>query len=227
MLANHVSGRFRLALFVLAAGVGVVMLIVCANLSNLLLARSANRQKEIAIRTALGAGKWRLVRQMLTESVVLSLCGAALGLLMAFAGTRVLAHLSAFSVPLLADVHIDGASLGFTLAIAIVTGLLFGAFPALQVPSGKLHDVLKDSTRGSSQGRGHAWVRSSLVVSEIGLACVLLVGAGLLIRSFLRVMDMDLGFHPERAAALRVDPPANYSTPRHSTIFISMKRCGE
>ena len=220
-LAAHVSGRVRPALLVLAGAVGGVMLIVCANLSNLLLARSASRQKEIAIRTALGAGKWQLIRQMLTESLALSFCGAVLGLVLAFAGTRALAHLSAVSIPLLSDVHIDGIALGFTLLVAIATGLIFGVAPALQVPGVKLHDVLKDANRGSSQGRGHAWIRNGLVVSEIGLACVLLVGAGLLIRSFLRVMDVDLGFRPERAAALRIDPPATYSTQAQHNIYFN------
>ena len=212
LVSAHISGRLRPALLVLACAVGVVMLIVCANLSNLLLARSATRQKEIAIRAALGAGKARLIRQMLTESLVLSFLGAALGLLLAFAGTRLLAHLDAVSIPLLASVHVDATALAFTLLIAILTGIVFGLFPAFQVPGLALHDVLKDSNRGSSQGRGHAWVRSSLVVSEIALACVLLVGAGLLIRSFLRVLDVDLGFRPERAAALRIDPNSAYST---------------
>src|SRR5579862_6395378 len=121
MLANHVSGRIRSAVSVLAVAVGVVMLIVCANLSNLLLARSASRQKEIAIRTALGAGKGRLIRQLLTESVVLSLCGSVLGLALALLGTRVLAHLNGVSVPLLASVHVDGVALTFTVIIAVCT----------------------------------------------------------------------------------------------------------
>lgn len=220
LLANYVSGRVRPALQVLACAVGVVMLIVCANLSNLLLARSASRQKEIAIRAALGAGKGRLIRQMLTESVVLACCGAALGLLLAFIGTRLLAHLTSVSIPLLSDVQLDFTAVGFTLLIAILTGILFGLFPAFQVPGLALHDTLKDANRGSSQGSGHSWIRSALVVSEIALACVLLVGAGLLIRSFLRVLDIDLGFHPERAAALRIDPNSSYSTQeKHNAYF--------
>ena len=182
------------------------MLIVCANLSNLLLARTATRQKEMAIRAALGAGRSRLIRQMLTESIVLSCCGAVLGLVLAVAGTRVLAHLDAFSIPLLESVRIDGDALAFTLLIAVLTGLIFGLVPALQVPALAVHDALKDTARGSSQGRQHTWIRGALVVSEIAFACVLLVGAGLLMRSFLRVLDVNLGFQPERAAAMRVDP---------------------
>jgi predicted permease len=210
-LAEHVNGRLRLALIVLAGAVGAVMLIVCANLSNLLLARTAARQKEIAIRTALGAGRRRLIGQMLTEGVALSCLGAAAGILLAFAGTRLLANLEAVSIPLLHDVRLDPAALGFTLLAAVVTGVIFGLAPALQTPAEALHDVLKDSTRGSTAGRGRSWMRSALVVSEIAFACVLLVGAGLLVRSFLRVLDVNLGFHPERAAALRVDPDSRIS----------------
>jgi predicted permease len=220
-LAQHVSGQLRPTLVVLACAVGVVMLIVCANLSNLLLARGATRKKEIAIRTAMGAGRGRLIGQMLTESLVLSCCGAALGLLLAFVGTRALAHLTSVSIPLLSDVRIDARVLGFTLVAAVLTGLLFGLVPALQVQDLKLHDTLKDSNRGSSQGRGHAWIRGALVVSEIGLACVLLVGAGLLIRSFLRVLDVNMGFRPERAAALRIDPNASYKTQEQKNSYFT------
>jgi predicted permease len=220
-LAQHVSGQLRPTLLVLACAVGVVMLIVCANLSNLLLARGAGRQKEIAIRAAMGAGRGRLIGQMLTESVVLSCCGAAVGLLLAFIGTRALAHLTSVSIPLLSDVRIDARVLGFTLVAALLTGLLFGLVPALQAQDLKLHDTLKDSNRGSSQGRGHAWIRGALVVSEIGLACVLLVGAGLLIRSFLRVLDVNMGFRPERAAALRIDPNSSYKTQEQKNSYFT------
>ncbi|HEY6388947.1 MAG TPA: ABC transporter permease [Candidatus Acidoferrum sp.] len=220
-LAQHVSGQLRPTLLVLACAVGVVMLIVCANLSNLLLARAATRKKEIAIRTAMGAGRGRLIGQLLTESLVLSGCGAALGLVLAFIGTRALAHLTSVSIPLLSDVRIDARVLGFTLVAALLTGLLFGLVPALQVQDLKLHDTLKDSNRGSSQGRGHAWIRGALVVSEIGLACVLLVGAGLLIRSFLRVLDVNMGFRPERAAALRIDPNSSYKTQEQKNSYFT------
>jgi predicted permease len=152
----------------------------------------------------------RLVRQMLTESVVLSCCGAVLGLLLAVFGTRTLAHLSGFAIPLLESVHVDATALAFTLLIAVVTGLFFGLVPALQVSAKTLHTSLKDANRGSSQGRSHTWVRNALVVSEIALACVLVVGAGLLVRSFLRVMEVNLGFQPEHAVALRIDPDASY-----------------
>jgi predicted permease len=221
-LSQHVSGRIRPALVLLACAVGVVMLIVCANLSNLLLARGASRQKEIAIRSALGATKPRLVRQMLTESVVLSSGGAALGLLLAFAGTRALSHLSGVAIPMLRSVHIDGVTLAFTLAAAILTGLFFGLVPALHVPGPKLHESLKDAHRGSSAGAGHAWIRSALVVSEIALACMLVAGAGLLIHSFLRVLDVNMGFHPEHAVALRIDPNrSSYPTQEQRNAYFT------
>jgi predicted permease len=220
LLEEHVTGRLRPALFVLACAIGVVMLIVCANLSNLLLARSATRQKEMAIRAALGAGRGRLIRQMLTESIVLSGCGAVLGLMFAAAGTRVLRHLDAFRIPLLESVHVDFGALGFTLLLAVLTGLVFGLVPALQVPATDVHDSLKEATRGSSQGRKHSWIRGALVISEVALACILLVGAGLLIRSFLRVLDVNLGFQPERAAALRVDPSSQYITQAERNAYL-------
>jgi predicted permease len=209
-LADHVNGRMRLAIWVLAGAVGVVMLIVCANLSNLLLARSASRQKEIAIRTALGAGRGRLIAQTLTEGIVLSCSGAIVGLLLAIGGTKTLARLDAVSVPLLQSVHTDMTTLAFTLVVAVVTGIVFGLAPAMQAPEAGLHNALKDASRGSTGSR--AWVRNALVVSEIAFACVLLVGAGLLIRSFIRVLDVDLGFRPSRAVTIRVDPDSSYST---------------
>ncbi|HEV2688021.1 MAG TPA: ABC transporter permease, partial [Bryobacteraceae bacterium] len=210
LLGDHVSGRMRPALLVLGCAVGMVMLIVCANLSNLLLARTATRQKEIAIRTALGAAKGRLVRQMLTESIALSCCGALLGVFFAIAGTRFLAHLDAMNIALLGNVRTDPAALAFTLGTAVLTGLIFGLAPALQLPSLALHDALKDSSRGSTEGQKRNWIRGALVVSEVAFACVLLVGAGLLIRSFLRVLEVNVGFRPERAAAMRVDPDSRY-----------------
>jgi predicted permease len=220
MLRDHVSSRLRPALLVLACAVGVVMLIVCANLSNLLLARTAARQKEMAVRAALGAGKWRLIRQMLTESILLSCCGSALGAMLAFAGTRVLAHLNAISIPLLANVQVDFRALGFTLLIALLTGMVFGLGPALHVPGVALNDSLKDTNRGSSGGTKHAWIRGVLVVSEIAFASVLLVGAGLLIRSFIAVLDVDLGFQPERAGSIRVDPSSQYKTQAQRNAYM-------
>jgi len=217
-LSDQVNGRMRLALWVLAGAVGVVMLIVCANLSNLLLARTSARQKEIAIRTALGAGRGRLIAQMLTEGIVLSCSGALVGVIVAFAGTRALARLDAVNVPMLAQVRLDGVALGFTLLLALVTGIIFGLTPAFNAPDRVLHDALKEASRGSTGRR--TWVRNALVVSEIAFACVLLVGAGLLLRSFVRVLDVDLGFRPTGAITLRIDPDASYNSREKTLAYI-------
>ncbi|HXA49088.1 MAG TPA: ABC transporter permease, partial [Candidatus Acidoferrum sp.] len=209
-LTDHISGRFQKALIVLLCAVGAVLLIACANLSNLLLARAASRRKEIAVRTALGAVRGRLVRQMLTESLLLSTCGAIAGLLVAVAVTRALSHMDAMGIPMLAGAHVDGLALGFTIMLALVTGLLFGLAPALQISTADLHESLKENNRGSSEGRRSAWVRNALVIGEIALACVLLVGAGLLMRSFVHVLDVDLGFQPAQTAIWTIEPGRDY-----------------
>jgi putative ABC transport system permease protein len=209
-LQEQISGRFHKALIVLLCAVGAVLLIACANLSNLLLARAASRRKEIAVRIALGASRGRLIRLMLTESLLLSGCGAIAGLALAFGLTRVLAGLQAMSIPMLAAARIDGAALGFTLAVAVATGVLFGLAPALQLSGADLNESIKENSRGSSEGRRGAWVRSTLVIGEVALACVLLVGAGLLMRSFVRVMDVDLGFQPGRTAVWTIEPGSKY-----------------
>ena len=219
-LSDHVSGRIRLAVWVLAAAVGMVMLIVCANLSNLLLARTASRHKEFAIRSALGAGRGRLIAQTMAESLVLSSGGAVLGLVLATAGTRALTSLDTISIPLLRDVRVDGTALAFTIGLAVAAGILFGLAPALQARAGLLHESLKDATRGSTEGRSRRWTRNALVVSEVAFACVLLVGAGLLIRSLVRILDVDMGFEPARAATVRVDPDARYATPERRDAYL-------
>ncbi|MBA2603407.1 MAG: ABC transporter permease [Acidobacteria bacterium] len=219
-LADHVGGRTRLAVWVLAGAVGMVMLIVCANLSNLMLARNASRQKELAVRSALGAGRGRLIAQMLTESLVLSCSGAIVGLALAAAGTRALARLDAISIPLLHNVQTDATALAFTVGMAVAAGLVFGLAPAFQARSAALHDSLKEAARGSTAGRGQRWVRSTLVVSEIAFACVLLVGAGLLIQSLIRVLDVEMGFEPARAATIRVDPDSRYATREQQDVYI-------
>jgi predicted permease len=208
-LRDRVSGRFRSALLVLAGAVGFLMLLVCANLSNLLLARAAVRLKEMSIRAALGASRLRLIRQMLIESLILSACGAALGLALAMGGTQLLARIERTSIPLLGQVRVDWATGGVTLFVAVLAGILFGLTPALQTSSFALNAALKDSSRGST-GRG--WLRGSLVISEIALACVLLTGAGLLMKSLHRVLEVNLGFRTENVFAVRVDPGSVYST---------------
>ena len=205
-LSQHVSGNIRLSVLVLAGAVGMVMLIVCANLSNLLLARTAARQKEIAIRMALGAGRKRLLAQMLTEGLVLSSGGAVLGLALAVASTRVLTQLDAVSIPLLRDVRTDVIALVFTVGVTLITGIVFGLAPALQASGVGMSGALKDASRGSTGGQKRAFVRNALVVSEIAFACVLVVGAGLLIRSLVTVLEVEMGFDAARTATIRVDP---------------------
>ena len=204
-LKDYISGKLRRSLVGLWSAVGGVLLIACVNLSNLLLARAAARTKEFAMRTALGASRLRIVRQLLTESLVLSGAGAIFGLALAAALIAWLRHQQGLALPLLSMLHLDGAALGWTVVIAIVAAGLFGLLPGLRMASGNLQDSLKDSGMGSGQSRKHDRIRSILVISEIALACVLLVGAGLLLRSFLQVLDVDLGFQPQHAAAVNVD----------------------
>lgn len=204
-LKEYVSGRLRRSLAVLWSAVGMILLIACVNLSNLLLARAAARSKEFAMRGALGAGRGRIVRQLLTESLVLSAAGAILGLGLAFLLISWMTHQGAIALPLLSQLRIDGAALGWTLLIAVASAVLFGLVPGLRMAAGNLFEALKDSGAGSGQSRKHERLRAVLVISEVALACVLLVGAGLLLRSFLHVLDVDLGFQPERAAAVKVE----------------------
>jgi predicted permease len=210
-LKNYVTGRLRQSLTALWAAVGMILLIACVNLSNLLLVRAAARSKEFAMRGALGAGRGRIVRQLLTESLVLSVGGAVFGLMLAAVVIAWLRTQGAIALPLLSQLHIDGAALAWTLLIAVASAMLFGLAPGFRMAAGNLHEALKDSGSGSGQSRKHERLRSVLVVSEVALACMLLVGAGLLLRSFLKVLDVDLGFQPGRAATVTVDyddPPA-------------------
>ena len=218
-LQEKITGRFRTAILVLISAVGVVLLIACANLSNLLLARASSRRREMAVRSAIGASRFRLVRQLLTESVLLSACGAALGVLLAIALTKAIAATRAVSIPMLQTVAIDRTALAFTALIAVATGLLFGIVPALQVSGRDDHEALKDTVRGSSEGKRGTWIRGALTVSEIALACMLVVGAGLLLRSFVTLLDVELGFEPERAAAWRVAPVNYFATPEDRLAF--------
>jgi predicted permease len=204
-LKDYISGKLRRSLVVLWSAVGAILLIACVNLSNLMLARAAARSKEFAMRSALGAGRARIVRQLLTESLVLSMTGAVLGLVLAFSVVVWLAHQGAIALPLLNSLSIDGEALGWTVLIAVFAAILFGLVPGLRIAGSNLQEALKDSGPGSGQSRKHERVRSVLVVTEVALACMLLVGAGLLLRSFMKVLDVDLGFQPDRAAAVSVD----------------------
>jgi predicted permease len=203
-LKDHVSGKLHRALLVLWGAVGLILLIVCVNLSNLLLARTASRSKEFAVRSALGASRNRLLWQLLTESLVLSAAGAVVGVGLAFVVTTYLAQQGSVALPLLNSIHVDGAALLWTLFLALAAGVLFGIAPGVMVTHGKVQETLKEGSRGLSEGRSHDRTRSVLVVSEVALACVLLVGSGLLLRSFLRVLDVDLGFQPSRAAVMGI-----------------------
>ena len=214
-LREQVSGEFRRPFIVLACAVGCVLLIACVNFSNLQLARAAARRKEMAIRIALGAGRWRLIRQLLTESTLLSFCGAALGLPVAYLATNTLAQSRAFSIPLLQSARVDVTALGFTFLIAICAGILFGIAPALQLSNADLRADLKEANR---RGR-RSWLRESLVVSEVALACVLLVGAGLLTRSLARLIEVDPGFQSERVAAWRITPNRQFTDNTLETLF--------
>lgn len=199
-LKEYVSGKLRRSLIVLWCAVGLILLIVCVNLSNLLLARAAARSKEFAMRRALGAKPGRLIRQLLTESLVLATVGAVAGLGIAYALLSYLAHQGSIALPLLAMVRVDGTVLEWTLLMAVGAAVLFGPALGLRMSRGSLQEAMKESGPGVSHGRKDDRMRSMLVMTEIALACVLLVGAGLLLRSFLRVLDIDLGFEPSHAA---------------------------
>ncbi len=226
-LKDYVSGKLRRSLIVLWCAVGLILLIVCVNLSNLLLARGAARGKEFAMRTALGAGRGRLVRQLLTESLILSIGGALVGLALAFAITVYLANQGSIALPLLSSVRIDGVALGWTLLIALAAAVFFGLAPGIKMSGGNLQEGLKDSGHGSSMGRRHEGLRSALIVTEIALACVLLVGAGLLLRSFLNILDVDLGFQPSRAASISVDYDGNDPAKRSAQFQEVLRRVAQ
>jgi predicted permease len=204
-LKDYIAGSLRNSLIVLWAAVGLILLIVCVNLSNLLLARAAARAREFALRSALGAARGRIVRQLLTESLVLSAFGAALGLAFASAALSYLAHQGSIALPLLSSIGIDKTALAWTLLIAVATGLLFGIVPGLRISSGNIQNALKDSSASTTGGHAATGLRTTLVVSQVALACILLVGAGLLLRSFLHVLEVDLGFEPTHASAILLD----------------------
>jgi len=210
-LHEQLVGDVRQALIVLLSAVGFVLLIACANVANLLLARGAGREREMSIRTALGAGRWRLVRQLLTESVLLAALGGVIGLLIALWGTDVLVAISPESFPRVQEINLDGRVIGFTLLVSISTGVIFGLAPALQVSRLDLNSSLKDGGRGSAEGFGRRRLRSALIVAEVALTMILLVGAGLMIRSFDRLMRVDPGFRADNLLTMELSlPQARY-----------------
>jgi len=204
-LKDYVTGKLRRSLIALWCAVGAILLIAGVNLSNLLLARAVARAKEFAVRGALGAGRGRIVRQLLMESLVLSGAGAAIGLGLALMLIAWLAHQGSVALPLLSSLRIDGQALAWTVFVAVFTAMIFGLLPGLRIASGNLQEMLKDSGPGAGLGRKHERVRAALVIFEVALACVLLVSAGLLLHSFVKVLDVDLGFQPDRAASIKVD----------------------
>lgn len=204
---QFVVGDISTMLWIVMLVVGFVLLIACANVANLLLARAAARQKEIAVRTALGAGRWRIIRQLLTESVLLSVVGGALGLLIGYWGVKALVSLNEDRIPRASEISLDWRVMLFTFGVSIVTGVLFGIVPALQTTRADLHETLKEGGRSGSAATKQ-WIRSSLVVVEIALALAVLVGAGLLVKSFLHVQQVNPGFNPQGLLTMQLSLPA-------------------
>lgn len=219
-LQEATVGNVRPAMMTLTAAVGFVLLIACVNLANLLLSRSTARRREMGIRSSLGAGRARLIRQLLTESVLLGLLGAVFGLALAWAGTRLLVNVNPNILPRARNIALDARALGFTAAIAVLTGLLFGLAPALHMAKTDLTAALRDGGRGNAIGFRRNRLRSVLVVGEVALALVLLSGAGLLMRSFYRLQSMDPGFDPHGLLTFRTNlPNAKYKSDELQAAF--------
>jgi putative ABC transport system permease protein len=206
-LHEDLVGNLRRALWVLLGAVGLVLAVACANVAHLLLAQAAARHREFAIRAALGATRFRVMRQFLTESLLLSLLGGGGGLLLAFWGVEVLISLIPKDTPRVDEIRLDGRVILFTFGVAVLTGVLFGLFPALQSSKTDLNEALKEGGRGATEGLRRLRLRSLLVVSEFALALVLLIGAGLMIKSFLRLQEIKPGFEPTNLLTLRLALP--------------------
>ena len=218
-LHTHLVGETSGMLLLLFGAVGFVLLIACANVANLLLAGAASRQKEMAIRTALGASRWRVMRQLLTESTILALAGGALGLLLAQWGVVLMTRLLPQDFPRLTEINMDWRVLGFTLSASVLTGILFGFAPALQISRSDVQESLKESGRGASGTKRHNRLRNLLIVGEVALSVVLLAGAGLLFRSFMQLQSVNAGFTPQQVLTVRLTP----SGPAYSrdAVYIS------
>ena len=217
-LQKQMVGNIQRLLLVILATVAFVLMIACANVANLLLARASARQKEMAIRRALGAGRWRIIRQLLTESVLLSLTGGLVGLLLALWATPLLVSLIPEKVPRIHEINIDLRVLGFALVVSILTGIVFGLAPALQASRTALNESLKESSRGASGGLRQNRMRAFLIVSEVSLAVVLMIGATLLTKSFVRLLQVNPGFDPGHTLTMEVAlptlPPSKYADER-------------
>src|SRR6185295_16174822 len=193
-------------LWLLLGAVTFVLLIGCANVANLLLASGAARQKEMAIRTALGASRWRVMRQLFTESTILALTGGAVGVLIAVWGLAAITKFLPADFPRLNEIHLDLRILGFTFAASVLTGILFGLVPALQISRPDVQETIRETGRGTSGSRRQSRFRQELIVAEVALCVVLLAGAGLLFRSFLRLQSVNTGFVSEQVLTARLTP---------------------
>ncbi|HKS82764.1 MAG TPA: ABC transporter permease [Candidatus Acidoferrales bacterium] len=221
-LQAEVTGSVRPALVMLLAAVGFVLLIACTNVANLLLARAEARRREIAVRSALGAGLGRLARQFVTEGILLSSCGAILGLLLAFGGLRLIQFTNAGSLPRAAELSIDLRVLLFTVAATIVTGVLFGLAPLVPVAVANLHESLKDTAGSSTGTAGAEFFRRLLVAAELSLALILLVGCGLMVKAFWRLQEVHTGMNPANVLTMSASlPPSTYSKDNRDQIFWS------
>ncbi|MGH9704924.1 MAG: ABC transporter permease, partial [Candidatus Acidiferrales bacterium] len=219
-LENNLVGALRPSLFVLLAAVGFVLLIACANVASLLMARATSREKEIAIRRALGASRGRLIRQLLTESLVLSFAGGGLGLLVTVWVMPLLRAFNPGTVPRLQEVQVDGSVLLFSIGLCLFTGLAFGLVPSLQFSWRDMHERLKEGGRGSSEGGKGGRLRELLVIGEIAVALILVTGAGLLIQSFVRMMRVNPGFESRSVTTFPIAlPPNRYKQPEKSAEF--------
>ena len=220
-LQDDLVGGLRTALWVLQGAVGFVLLIACANLANLMLARAESRQREFAIRSALGAGRWRLLRQFLTEGIVLALIGGALGAALGFGGLRALLAANPESLPRSGEIALDPVVLVFTLLVSLLTGVLFGLSPLLHLRQHVVNSSLKEAGQRSTASAARTWVRRGLVMSEVALAVVLVIGAGLLLRSFWNLTKVDAGFNRSRLVTFGlVLPNATYQTPQARRRFL-------
>ncbi len=209
-LTNLVVGKFRTTLYIVLAAVGLLLLIGCGNVANLMLARATGREKEFAIRAALGASRWRLIRQLLVESVILALGGAAIGILFAWGGLKSLvAAIPAEIIPAESVIRLNAPVLAFTSCVAMLTALVFGLVPALQAARRDLNDPLRDSGKGTSSGSRHGRFRDAVVVLEVALSLTLLVAAGLLMRSFVALREVHLGLQPDHILVARLPLPAD------------------
>jgi len=219
-LHERIVGQSRQSLLVLFAAVSLVLLIACANFANLLLARAAEREREFVIRTALGAGRWRLIRQLLTESVLVSLAGGAIAVLLAIWATNLLIALQPENLPRLQEIGVDGRVLAFTFGVSLLTGIIFGLLPAWTASRSVVGEALKEGGRSATAGGARQRMRSTFVVVELAIALVLLIGAGLLIKTFWNLRSVEPGFKPDHLLTMRVElPEARYKEVAKQTRF--------